>query len=135
MSAVLALYKREASRAERVLLISALGAYGIQAIVVFDNLFTYVPLAALLATAHAASARPWKFMESFPKTNESSLQIALPLTAVIAIASIWMINVPNIAAASSLVQGLSVTSANITPNIAHFQDALNENTYAKARDT
>ena len=131
VSAVIALYKREASRAERVLLISALAAYGIQAIVVFDNLFTYVPLAALLATAHAASARPWKFMESLPKTNESSLQIALPLTAVIAIASIWMINVPNIAAASSLVQGLSVTSANITPNIAHFQDALNENTYAK----
>ena len=130
VTAVLALYRREASKAERVMLIAALTAYAIQAIVVFDNLFTYVPLAALLATAHAASAKPWKAMERIPKTSETSLQVVLPLTAVVAVAFIWMVNVPNIAAARALVRGLTVTSADITPNISLFQDALNENTYA-----
>ena len=129
-SAALALYKREASKAERVLLIAALFAYAIQAIVVFDNLFTYIPLAALLATAHAASARPWKKMESLQRLGESTLQIALPLTAVVAIAIIWMVNVPNIAAASELVRGLTPQGNDISPNIALFQDALGENTYA-----
>jgi O-antigen ligase len=118
VSASFALYRREASRAERVMLLAAMSAYAIQAIVVFDNLFTYVPLAAILATAHAASSRPWKRVEKVGVVSESTLQVALPLTAVVAIAFIWMVNIPNISAASELVRALSITSNDITPNIA-----------------
>ena len=69
-------------------------------------------------------------MEKAPKATETALQVALPLTAVVAIALIWMVNVPNISAAQELVQGLSVTSSDITPNINLFKSALAENTYA-----
>lgn len=124
------LYKREASRAERVMVLAALTAYAIQAIVVFDNLFTYVPFAAILATAHATSTRRWKAVDRIEEATEPVLQVAVPLVAVVAIALIWTINIPNISAASALVRGLSITSSDIAPNISLFQQALGENTYA-----
>ena len=43
---------------ERTILFGALAGYMIQGIVVFDNLFTYVPLAALFAMIHTNTARP-----------------------------------------------------------------------------
>ena len=130
ITTALALYKREASRAERVLVLAALAAYAIQAIVVFDNLFTYVPLAAILATAHSTSSRKWKKVDAIEQASESTLQVAVPLVAVVAIAIIWTVNIPNISAASELVHALSLQSTDITPNISLFQEALSENTYA-----
>lgn len=128
-SALVALYRGGASRSERVLLLSALVAYGIQGVVVFDNLFTYVPLAAILATAHAVSSRSYKKLEALPALPEASLQIATPIAALLAVALICVVNVPNIAAASELVKAISLTSNDISPNIALFQKALGENSY------
>jgi O-antigen ligase/tetratricopeptide (TPR) repeat protein len=129
-SALIALYRGGATREERILLVAALVAYGIQGIVVFDNLFTYVPLAAILATAHAISSRPYKKIEALPAISEASAQMALPIAVVVAIAIIWVVNVPNIAAASELVRAISLTSNDISPNITYFQKALGEHTYA-----
>lgn len=130
-TAIWALYRGGASREERILLISALVAYGIQGIVVFDNLFTYVPLAAILATAHTARSKPWKKLEAMPNAGEPTLQMALPVAAVLGIALIWVVNVPNIAAAYSLVRAISITSNDLGPNVAYFQKALAEPTFAK----
>ncbi len=130
-SALYALYRGKASREERILLVAALVAYGIQGIVVFDNLFTYVPLAAILATAHAVSSRPFKKLEALPVLSEPTAQMAAPIAAVVAIALVWMVNIPNIAAASELVKAISLTSNDISPNIVLFQEALAENTYAR----
>ncbi len=128
--AIRALYKGGASREERILLIAALTAYAIQGLVVFDNLFTYVPLAAILATAHAVSSRPWKKLESMPSASEPTLQVALPIAAVATLILIWIVNVPNIAAAAELVRAISISNSDITPNVVLFQKALGENTYA-----
>jgi O-antigen ligase/tetratricopeptide (TPR) repeat protein len=129
--AIRALYRGEASRAERVLLITALTAYAIQGMVVFDNLFTYVPLAAILATAHAASSRPVKKFETLPAMREIDLQIAAPVVAVILFVTLWFVNVPNIAAASQLVQAISVRSNDVSPNVVLFQQALDQNSFGQ----
>ncbi len=128
--AIYALYRGGASREERILLIAALTAYGVQGIVVFDNLFTYVPLAAILATAHAVSSRPYKKLETLPAMSELNLQVASPIIVVVTLALVWMVNVPNIAAASELVHAIGIQSNDISPNVVLFQKALGENTYA-----
>jgi tetratricopeptide (TPR) repeat protein len=130
-SAVYVLYRRAAPREERILLVAALVAYGIQGVVVFDNLFTYVPLAAILATAHAISSRPYKRLQALPVLSEAMAQVAAPLAVVAAVALIWMVNVPNIAAASELVHAITITSNDISPNVLQFQKALGERTYAR----
>jgi O-antigen ligase/Flp pilus assembly protein TadD len=128
--AIFALYRGGASREERVLLIAALAAYAIQAMVVFDHLFTYVPLAAILATAHSVSSRPYKKLEEMPAVSETNAQMVAPIMAVLAIVVIWFVNVPNIAAAGQLVHAISITTTDITPNVVLFQKALAEPTYA-----
>jgi O-antigen ligase/Flp pilus assembly protein TadD len=130
-SALYALYRGGATREERVLLVAALVAYGIQGVVVFDNLFTYVPLAAILATAHAISSRPYKKLEALPALSAMNMQIAMPVAAVAAVALVWVVNVPNIAAASELVRAISISSNDISPNIILFQKVLGEPTFAK----
>ncbi|MGE5541236.1 MAG: O-antigen ligase family protein [Bacillota bacterium] len=128
--AIYALYRGGATRQERILLVAALVAYGIQAIVVFDNLFTYVPLAAILATAHGVASRPWKRLDEANEADTATLQMAAPIIAVIAVIAIWIVNVPNIATASELVHALSVQSRDVTPNVALFQKALDEHSFA-----
>ncbi len=131
ISAVRALYMAGATRPERVMLVAALGGYAIQGLVVFDNLFTYVPLAAILATAHSVSSRPWKKIEALPVAREATLQVATPIVAVFAATIIWMVNVPNIAASNELIHAMSFTSNDLTSNVDYFKQALAENTYAK----
>lgn len=128
--AIWALYRGGASREERVLLITALVAYGIQAMVVFDNLFTYIPLAAILATAHAVSSRPYKKLEELPALSEGNTQLVTPIVAAVALIVLWVVNVPNIVANTALIQAIGIRSNDITPNVLMFQKALGENTYA-----
>ncbi len=119
------------SRAERILLLSALGAYMFQALFVFDNLFTYVPLAAILAVAHAASAREIKQVQAWPVVQETALQtIVLPAAVVLLIATIWIVNIPGRQAARHLILALSPT-ADGTNSVAEFKRVLADNSYAR----
>ncbi len=131
MMAIYALYRGNAPREERVLLLAALAAYGIQAMVVFDHIFTYVPLAAILATAHAASARPWKRVEEAPTISESNIQIVAPIVLAGVLVIMWFINVPNIVAASSLVRAIGISGSDITQNVLLFQKALNQGSFGQ----
>jgi len=132
-SAVVALHRKSVSKPERVLLLAALVAYAIQGVVVFDNLFTYVPLAIILAMAHSMSSRPYKKLEAAKDVSDEAGQMILPIVAVITLVVVWIVNVPNIAAASQLVRAISPLSSSndISGNVSLFQQALAENTYAK----
>lgn len=124
-SAVFALFQKGASRPERVMLIAALAAYAFQALFVFDNLWSYVPLAALLAAAHAVSSRPWAFFERLPELRDDSAStVATPAIAAIAIGVIWMVNVPSIAAASTLVSALGRAQQAPTEAATLFKEAV-----------
>ncbi|MEK7201406.1 MAG: O-antigen ligase family protein, partial [Patescibacteria group bacterium] len=96
-SAVVALYRKSVSRPERIMLVCALAAYGFQALFVFDNLFSYLGLAALLAAAHAASGVPIKKLAALPEVNRREAStVAATVVGVVAIGILWVVNVPSI---------------------------------------
>lgn len=124
------LRSRDYSRAERALLIGALVAYAVQALVVFDNLFSYVPLAVLLAMAHASSSRAITSFERLPELrSETGIGMATAGVSVLALALIWTVNVPNVRAANHLVYALAPSSPSLAQNIALFRAALADGSF------
>ncbi len=128
-SILVALYRGPFTRIERVMVTSALIAYGIQGLAVFDNLFTYVPLLALAAMVHSRVARPIPVLERVPVANPITVPTAAAVTLVITIAVMWFVNVPNLQAANDLIHGLS-GSRGVVANVAGFQDAVGRNSFA-----
>ena len=105
IAAFLALFRSKASPAERFILIGILAAYAVQAIAAFDNLFSYILLAAVLAMAHDKSARPISTLEKAPALSESvTATVALPVVLVGTIAIVWMVNMPSIDASKDLIR-------------------------------
>jgi O-antigen ligase len=130
VSAVIGVYRRETTKAERVMLGAVFAAYAIQGIVVFDNLFSYIPLAALLALAHSASSRPFVRLLKFPPVTDSvTSTIVTPVVGVVLVVVLWFVNVPNITAAGELIVGLSTQTGNLNDNIGHFKSALAAGSY------
>ncbi|HEY4489353.1 MAG TPA: O-antigen ligase family protein [Candidatus Paceibacterota bacterium] len=130
-SVVLAVYRsRELKPLERVLILSAFVAYGIQGLAVFDNLFTYVPIAMLLAYAHTLRSRPMPVLERLPEVRGASLDVVTaPIALILALLLIYMVNMPTYAAGKDLIKGL--TSSN-TPQmrVQYFERALSHEPFA-----
>jgi len=123
-----ALFRSNASRAERIFLVAALSAYAVQALFIFDNLFTYIFLAALLANAHEATARPIQKFETSPVVSRTTLSsVAAPAMLVVTAAVVWMVNVPGIVGSMELIRGIS----NRDPEVAlgRFRTALSSGTF------
>lgn len=130
-AAVIAVFRKSESRAEGILLLSALAAYGIQGLVVFDNLFSYVPLAMILAVAHQRSARSWKRMDTLPVPSTGSAQTYVaPIVAVLTLALIWVVNVPGMTGAARLIEALR-SGNDLDSAITRFEGALASGTFAK----
>ncbi len=111
-SAVLAFYRKTASRPERIFLISALAAYAFQALFVFDNLVSYIPLAALLALAHSLHHRPFAFLEKASEVKEAiARSVAAPIVIALCIGIVWVVNVPSMAQAHAIVVALNTDRA------------------------
>lgn len=132
ISAMLALYRdTSASKTQRVILVAALVAYAIQALVVFDNLFSYVPLVALLALAHGASSRPIARFEQLSEPSEHALGAsAVPAVVVVAVLVMWSVNVAPIRAANHLVYAVSPLPGGPEVNVDYFKRALADGSYA-----
>ena len=130
-SAVFAVYRsRELKPWERVLILSAFVAYGIQGLAVFDNLFTYVPIAMLLAYAHMLRSRPIPAMERLPEVRGTSLDVvAAPIALVFALLIIYMVNMPTYAAGKELIKGITPSN---TPQmrVEYFESALARDPFA-----
>ncbi|HRH55594.1 MAG TPA: O-antigen ligase family protein [Candidatus Paceibacterota bacterium] len=118
------------TRAERVLLVSALVAYAVQALVVFDNLFSYVPFVVLLAMAHHASGRAVGVVEELPEPrSEVGGNIVGAAAIVLALALVWTLNVPGMRTGVSLIAAIS-PMGDITKNLRTFKQILEENPFA-----
>ncbi len=131
----LALYRSKFSTAERILLLSALAAYCFQGIFVFDNLFSYIPFAAVLAMAHGGVARPFKKLGSVPVLGESDFLIyALPLGVVVLAVVIYFVNIPSMNAAGDLITAITPGS-DPTQNIAAFKQAYADGSFANQEIT
>jgi O-antigen ligase/tetratricopeptide (TPR) repeat protein len=130
VSTVIALYKSRTSRRERILLLSALAAYCFQGIFVFDNLFSYIPFAAIMAIAYGGVGRPIKKLEDLPVLGDSDfLTFGLPIGVVALALIIWFVNVPNMRAASDLIASIT-PNADVTVNIAAFKQTYADGSFA-----
>mgnify|MGYP000299396623 CR=1 FL=1 len=111
-TAFYALYRNdEYTLAERVVLITALIAYCVQGLVVFDNLLTYIPLAAILAMAHAGRARPVGFLTRLPEMKDETLTIVTSVGVVaLTVVLIWSVNVPTIRAGYNIINAMTPTN-------------------------
>lgn len=129
LSAGIALMRSSLPRSERILLTSALAAYAFQALFVFDNLMTYAMLAAVLAIAHAGSARPVRKLESLPEAGTQVAPLAAPAVVAATLAAVWIVNVPGIAGGQELIKSLRFTG-DLSQNMAQFEKALGSGTFA-----
>lgn len=122
---------QDLSRAERVLLVSALVAYAVQALVVFDNLFSYVPLVMLIAIAHAVSGKQITQLDTLPEVrSETGMTVAGLTLVACAVLIIWSVNVPGLRAAHHLVYAVSPNPKGIEQNLAFFRQALADGSFA-----
>lgn len=128
-SAVRVYWKQE-NRIERLILTGAIVAYAVQASFVFDNLFSYVPLAMLLAMAHGISSKKIEKAESVKVVSPHTIQtIVAPVGAVIAIVLVWSVNVPSMLAGGDLIRALSPwPSAEV--NLEAFESAVSRGSFA-----
>lgn len=124
------LFRRGDSPEERVLLVAALIAYMVQSIVVFDNLFTYVPLAMLFAFAHAKHSRSVSDLDqvSVPNQNQLTAFVA-PIVVVFAIVTVYFVNVPSYRAGNELIEAL-VAKPDLNDNLLLFKKILSSGSFA-----
>lgn len=120
-SAVVALYRKTTARPERILLVSALAAYAFQAIFVFDNLFSYLILATLLAAAHSVSGSDIPFLQKQKELKDmQATTVAGTLVLAGTVALVWMVNVPSMDQAQKLVQALNQSQRTPAKAVALF---------------
>lgn len=135
LTAVVALYRSKVSRAERILLLSALAAYAFQGLFVFDNLFSYIPFFAILALAHSATSRPIAQLENAGVIpDDLFLTYAVPVGAVLLVLVIWFVNVPNMLAASDLIAAIT-PSSDPAQNLDAFKKAYADGSFAEQEIT
>jgi len=124
VAAAWALYRAPVSRFERVLLLSALAGYAVQGLAVFDNLFTYIPLVAIFALAHANSSRPVRAFERAPELNDTRLDtLAGPAALVVGVLLVYFVNVPSVLAGRELIAGLTPSNS-ADARLASFKEAV-----------
>ena len=118
------------ARDERLLLLALLVGYGIQALVVFDNLFTYVPLVFILATAHIVSSRPLKPLEAAGVISAEGLGIVVvPAVSAVFVTVLWLVNVPNIATMNGLITAQRPNQAGVAENYRLFEEVASYNSF------
>lgn len=130
-SAIVAFYRGNVTRTERIMLTSVVAAYAFQALFVFDNLFTYVPIAALFALAHSASMRPFPWLEHKPALTPAAVStVVTPIVVVVGVVVLWVVNVPNIAAGNKILLALS-PQPDQSVNLTYFKEATAERSFGE----
>ncbi len=120
---VYGIFRSQMSKKEKILLIGALAAYAFQGIFVFDNLFTYMPLIAILAMVHGAIGKPVKYLEDLGEVSEDQLSlVALPVAGIALALTLWIVNVPGMRAATDLITAIT-PSQDSNVNLAAFKQA------------
>jgi O-antigen ligase/tetratricopeptide (TPR) repeat protein len=135
-SAVVALYRSNISRTERIMLLSALAAYCFQGLFVFDNLFSYIPFVAILAIAHGGVSRPIAKLDKVPLLGATDfMTYAVPIGAVALVIIICMVNVPGIRAGSDIITAITPSSDPVGININAFKQAYADGSFANQEIT
>ena len=114
--------RSELSRPERIALTAALAGYAVHDFFVFDNLFSYIYFFAILALIDSQVARPIKALERAPVPEAAAgITYALPIATVVAVAVIWLVNVPGLRVVTELITAISPAQEGPAANLAAFE--------------
>lgn len=130
VSGVVNLFRAPITKLERVMLISAMAAYAFQALFVFDNLMSYIMLAAILAVAHAGVAKPFARLEKTPELSASALaSTALPAVIVLTLGVMWLVNIPGIMGGQALIRALG-SRQDVSISLENYKKSIDSGTFA-----
>lgn len=126
-SAFLALKRSDLPRAQKIIFIGILAGYSLQAFSAFDNLMSYIMVAAILALAHEVSAKPIKQLEEAKEIEGNALSAGVaPAVLVVTVVCVWMVNVPSLQAANDLIRAAQ-QGQNPQAAIAVYKQAFGRN--------
>lgn len=106
--------------AERAVLTGLIAGYGFHNLFVFDNLFSYVlffTLLAYIASRRTASAQPIGATTVLPS---ATVQAGSAAAVIVLVAALWFLNVPGLARAYHLIEGLKPHGSGISENFRYF---------------
>lgn len=114
---------------ERGVLLGILAGYFTHNIVVFDNIVSYMFFAVILALIHSRVGSPILAVEKFKMERALVTQFAAPVAAVLAIALIYTMHVPNMQAANDIIEGYR--AATPVERLAAFKTATERGSFAQ----
>lgn len=121
--------KDDFSVPEQALIFGLLAAYTFHNLFVFDNLASWIFYAVVLALIHSRVAREVDVVEKFEIESGSWERIAVPSVIMVALASIYFVNIPNMQAAKDILNSYRATS--VQERLETFEQAYNRNSFAK----
>ncbi len=107
------------SGSEKAVLTGLLAAYAFHNIFVFDNLMSYLMFLILIGFVTVRSYPPHAWGEH---TERAVMQYVTPVGAAATLAVVYLLNIPGIASASDLIQGI-LPMGNVSENIRYFKNA------------
>lgn len=114
--------RSELSRPERIALTAALAGYFVSDLFVFDNLYSYIYFFAILALIDSQVARPFRALERAPTPEATAgTTYALPIATILAVALIWLVNVPGLRVVTGLITAISPSKEGPAANLAAFE--------------
>ena len=108
---------------ERGVLIGLLVGYLTHNFVVFDNIVSYIFFASVVAMVHARVSVPIERVQNFTMPQVVVTQTLAPIMVVVALATIYFVNIPSLQAAGDILQALR--SSSIEDRQAAFERAIN----------
>ncbi|MBP9711295.1 MAG: O-antigen ligase family protein [Candidatus Pacebacteria bacterium] len=122
---------------EQAALLGLLVAYGFNNLFVFDNIMSVIYFYLILAYVHSLSRErlpKWMFLSK--PMSDQGIAIAAPIVAVVMIGGLWMLNVPGITRASTLIDAITTTNAagagrDPKENLAAFKLTLTQGSLGK----
>ena len=114
---------------ERGVLLGILAGYFTHNIVVFDNIVSYMFFAVILALIHSRVGVALPSIENFKMDRPLIVQFVAPVAAVFLFAIIYTVNVPNMNAATDIIEGYRATTA--ADRLASFKQASERGSFAQ----
>jgi len=131
LAALAVIRSRTLSVAEAAVLVGLIAAYAFNNLFVFDNLLSGIYFFIILAFAHSLSRKELPgFLFLSKPGNDRVVAIVAPVVAVVALGGAYMLNVPAVSRATTMIDGLQSVNPQTgqqkdpSENLAAFKQAL-----------
>lgn len=114
---------------ERGVLVGLIVGYFTHNLVVFDNIISYIFFAVILALIHSRYSRVWEGTMQTSIPAPIVQQILAPLVVVLVIATVYVVNVPGMKAATGIIDAFR--TQDVAERLTMFEDILALNSFAQ----